>query len=326
MAIGHIAHTPDRRGGVAWLNGSGECVAGAARGAGLAPPRIKRRLRAGRLHRVHRGVYARRAHRAAPRGAPAGGGAGLRARRGARHRSAAAHWGLLRTDQTRIDVTAPAGATAPRGSACTALAPSMPRTPPTMKASRSRRSTARCSTWPPPRGRASSSGRWPRQSAFGSTTTARSQTSSPEPTGTAEPGSSPRPPAASPRTRNEWEAEFLKLHPPAPASPSRDATSAFHVPDHGPCKPDFHWPEHHVIVETDGFETHGTRAAFEDDRAKDAALTAAGYSVLRFTRDEDATILTRLRAAARADAARASPGSSCPPRRSRSSRAPCRGP
>jgi very-short-patch-repair endonuclease len=37
-----------------------------------------------------------------------------------------------------------------------------------------------------------------------------------------------------------------------------------------------------VIVETDG-----TRAAFHADRAKDAALTAAGYRVLRFTRDDD---------------------------------------
>ena len=45
-----------------------------------------------------------------------------------------------------------------------------------------------------------------------------------------------------------------------------------------------------MIVETDGFETHGTRAAFHADRAKDAALTATGYRVLRFTRD-DAPVL-----------------------------------
>jgi very-short-patch-repair endonuclease len=52
-----------------------------------------------------------------------------------------------------------------------------------------------------------------------------------------------------------------------------------------------------VIVESDGFESHGTRAAFEHDRAKDAALTAAGHRVVRFTaRTEDATILSRLRA------------------------------
>jgi very-short-patch-repair endonuclease len=38
-----------------------------------------------------------------------------------------------------------------------------------------------------------------------------------------------------------------------------------------------------VIVETDGYATHGHRAAFESDRARDAALQAAGHAVLRFT-------------------------------------------
>lgn len=46
---------------------------------------------------------------------------------------------------------------------------------------------------------------------------------------------------------------------------------------------DFCWPELRLIVETDGFEHHGTRAAFERDRAKDAQLTARGWRVLRFT-------------------------------------------
>ena len=31
---------------------------------------------------------------------------------------------------------------------------------------------------------------------------------------------------------------------------------------------DFCWPEQRVIVETDGYEGHGTRAAFERDRAR----------------------------------------------------------
>jgi hypothetical protein len=46
-----------------------------------------------------------------------------------------------------------------------------------------------------------------------------------------------------------------------------------------------------------GFETHGTRAAFRSDRAKDAALTASGYRVLRFTKDvEPELVVRRLRA------------------------------
>jgi hypothetical protein len=46
---------------------------------------------------------------------------------------------------------------------------------------------------------------------------------------------------------------------------------------------DFHWPAELLVVETDGHEHHGTRAAFERDRARDQALVAAGWTVLRFT-------------------------------------------
>jgi very-short-patch-repair endonuclease len=46
---------------------------------------------------------------------------------------------------------------------------------------------------------------------------------------------------------------------------------------------DFLWPAERVVVEVDGFGPHGTRMRFEDDRARDAALVAAGYRVLRFT-------------------------------------------
>ena len=63
--------------------------------------------------------------------------------------------------------------------------------------------------------------------------------------------------------------------------------------DHGRCEVDFYWPRHGLIVETDGWETHGTRAAFEADRAKDAALTAAGYRVVRFTWWTEAEVAVR---------------------------------
>jgi very-short-patch-repair endonuclease len=55
------------------------------------------------------------------------------------------------------------------------------------------------------------------------------------------------------------------------------------LPDVGEIKVDFLWRAERLIVEIDGFETHGTRAAFEADRARDQALTLAGYRVLRFT-------------------------------------------
>lgn len=38
-----------------------------------------------------------------------------------------------------------------------------------------------------------------------------------------------------------------------------------------------------LIVELDGYETHGTRKQFEEDRARDRALTIAGWRVIRIT-------------------------------------------
>ena len=43
------------------------------------------------------------------------------------------------------------------------------------------------------------------------------------------------------------------------------------------------WRAQRLIVEIDGFDAHGTRAAFERDRARDARLVAAGYRVIRIT-------------------------------------------
>jgi very-short-patch-repair endonuclease len=43
------------------------------------------------------------------------------------------------------------------------------------------------------------------------------------------------------------------------------------------------WPAARLIVELDGFAYHHHRAAFERDRARDAALQAAGYRVVRLT-------------------------------------------
>jgi very-short-patch-repair endonuclease/predicted transcriptional regulator of viral defense system len=61
---------------------------------------------------------------------------------------------------------------------------------------------------------------------------------------------------------------------------------------------DFSWPAHRLVAEVDGFRYHGTRAAFERDRARDATLTAAGWRVVRFTdrqvRRDAATVAQRL--------------------------------
>jgi hypothetical protein len=43
------------------------------------------------------------------------------------------------------------------------------------------------------------------------------------------------------------------------------------------------WPGQRLIVELDSWEFHRERRAFEEDRARDAALMAAGYRVVRIT-------------------------------------------
>jgi hypothetical protein len=78
-------------------------------------------------------------------------------------------------------------------------------------------------------------------------------------------------------TRSELEERFLAL------------CRAHNVPvpevnePIGPYEVDFLWRAGRLIAETDGRESHGTRAAFEHDRARDARLTVAGYRVVRFT-------------------------------------------
>jgi very-short-patch-repair endonuclease len=46
---------------------------------------------------------------------------------------------------------------------------------------------------------------------------------------------------------------------------------------------DFLWPDQKLIVEFDGFQFHGHRAAFERDRRRDQRQIAAGYRVIRIT-------------------------------------------
>jgi very-short-patch-repair endonuclease len=62
---------------------------------------------------------------------------------------------------------------------------------------------------------------------------------------------------------------------------------------------DAYWPAQRLVVEMDSWEFHGHRAAFEHDRARDAAMQAAGYRVIRLTHrrleSEPAKIATELR-------------------------------
>jgi very-short-patch-repair endonuclease len=100
-------------------------------------------------------------------------------------------------------------------------------------------------------------------------------------------------PAAEELTRSELERRFLALcrrhRLPAPEVNAR--IGRFEV--------DFLWRGQRVIGETDGFEFHRERRAFEEDRARDVELQALGYRVLRFTyravRDESGKVAATLR-------------------------------
>ena len=63
---------------------------------------------------------------------------------------------------------------------------------------------------------------------------------------------------------------------------------------------DCHWPGTNRIVELDGWEGHRTRSAFREDRERDRRLAAAGYIVTRLTwnqlDDEPEAIAADLRA------------------------------
>jgi predicted transcriptional regulator of viral defense system len=48
---------------------------------------------------------------------------------------------------------------------------------------------------------------------------------------------------------------------------------------------DFLWRRQRLVVETDGWQWHGTRGAFRRDRERDERLTVLGYRVVRFTYD-----------------------------------------
>ena len=263
---------------------------------GLSRGAVEHWLSVGRLQLLFRGVYSvgHTALRAEGRRLAAvlacGPGAVLS------HRSAASHWGLLRTDQTRIDVTAPRGrhgapgirlhrsrsldahdTTHHEGIPITSVSRTLLDLAATARPSELERALAQAERLQLYDHRATEGTIARANGHRGTQILAQATSRTPK------------------WTQNEWEAEFLDLIREA-GLPEPETNDALYVPDSGHCEPDYPWPQHRVIVETDGFETHGTRHAFRNDRAKDAALTAYGYRVLRFTRDDEpALAIKRLR-------------------------------
>lgn len=233
--------------------------------AGLSPAGVTRRLTAGRLHRIHRGVYAVGHRNLSNEGKwiaavlASGEGAVLS------HTSAAELWGIRRIrrpsgsgDPNAVHVTVPSTAgqakrdgitlhrsTTLSASSCTRRS-SIPVTTPARTLADLQRiiSPARFSAAL----REAEFLRLPIGDHF--------ETS---------------------RTRSELEEAFLTLcrrhRLPQPAVNAR--VDRYEV--------DFLWREQSLIVEVDGWTSHGTRSAFEEDRARDTRLSVLGHRVVRFT-------------------------------------------
>jgi very-short-patch-repair endonuclease len=82
-------------------------------------------------------------------------------------------------------------------------------------------------------------------------------------------------------TRSGLEEAFLSFIE-AHSLPSPDLNAAIKVSGRW-FEADCAWRRHRMIVELDARSTHGTAAAFERDRARDRALHAAGWRVVRVT-------------------------------------------
>jgi predicted transcriptional regulator of viral defense system len=83
-------------------------------------------------------------------------------------------------------------------------------------------------------------------------------------------------------TRSELEERFLSICRDAGLPP--DAVNAW-IPDPGGggAEADFVWRRQRLIVEVDGRAEHGTWRAFEHDRRRDQRLMLLGWRVVRFT-------------------------------------------
>jgi very-short-patch-repair endonuclease len=245
--------------------------------AGLSRRAIQVRLQTGRLHRVFRGVYAvghgNLTHQGRSMAAVlACGDSALLS-----HRSAAMLWGLLKGKEGAVDVTVPGiggrkrrqGIRVHRSTSLTPKAATIRQGIPTTTPARTILDLRRVAD------------RRILEDAVGEAEIRRL------PIGRL-PGLLHEP------TRSRLERRFLRLckrH--ALAKPEVN----FEI---GPYEVDFLWPDRKLIVETDGWESHGTPSAFEADRARDAYLESLGYRVVRFTYrqvwHDGAVVAQRLRA------------------------------
>jgi very-short-patch-repair endonuclease len=250
---------------------------------GLSGDAIGRRVRSRRLRPLYRGVYAvghralrPEAHRLAAVRA-SGRGAALS------HAAAAAHWGLRPSAATRIDVTVPTGAgrRARKGirlHRCPALLPQETTLHEGIPVTTPARTLLDLAATIPRRALERAADQAEVLQLFdGSAIDATIEAHRGRPGAPLLRVVLESHDAGSTITRSALEELFLTLCDENGIERPRVNTRIAGL------EVDFHWPAHRLVVEVDGYRYHGTRRAFERDRARDATLAAAGLCVLRFS-------------------------------------------
>jgi very-short-patch-repair endonuclease len=89
--------------------------------------------------------------------------------------------------------------------------------------------------------------------------------------------------ARDPSTSIESDAETLLFEALRAARVPLPVTQFWVTTRRRRCRIDFAYPEARVAIEVDSWQDHGTRDAFESDRAKQNELVELGWKVVRFT-------------------------------------------
>jgi very-short-patch-repair endonuclease len=226
--------------------------------AGLDASAVRRRVRSGRMHRLHQGIYA------VGHDSPSDEGrwmaAVLACGRGAvlSHASAAALWGFLRPDPGPVDVSLPSRSHRRHPDIRIHRPRNLPPRDWTIRAdirvTTPRRTIKDCrQTLPAYLVRLAA--REAQHTGFNVTTD---------------------------RTRSDLERDFVafcRRHRLPPA----EVNVRIRIEDGRWLTVDFLWPAVRLAVETDSYQHHQGDVSFEDDHARDLALRRLGFTVLRYT-------------------------------------------
>jgi very-short-patch-repair endonuclease len=258
---------------------------------GFSEDTVQRWLACGRLHRIHRGVYALGHEAIGLKGRLMGAVIACGRDAALSHRSAAAWWALLPSDRPLVDVT---DAARHRRKGIDAHQMQLHARDLTVHEDIPVTTIARTlldlAEVVPQRRLAKAVETAERRNLFDLTSVQDVLQRSPGRRGHRQLRSLLSHYTTAPLTRSELEEAFWELvHEEDLPRPQGNASV-------GPYEVDFLWQDQKVVVELDSWEYHGTREAFERDRERDLELQLAGYTVIRVTHrrlTQDRTRLAR---------------------------------